>query len=174
MSDSGAGERPPDEPPRPHPPPGGQPAPGWPHQQPAHGPQPGYWQPPPGQPGSGAPGPVPPGPWAPAGQPWWPSPPDHPQATTAVVLGIIGVVVLPLVAPFAWAIGAKAVREIDASRGALGGRQNAQIGYVLGIVGTVILGLAVLVILAVIGLFGLTLVGGSSSGGPGIDTWVGV
>jgi small-conductance mechanosensitive channel len=121
---------------------------------------------------------VPPGHWAPAGhgppasQPWWPPPPEHPQATTAVVLGIIGVVVLPLVAPFAWAIGAKAVREIDASRGALGGRQNAQIGYVLGIVGTVILGLALLIILAVIGLFGLALLG-SSSGGSGVETWVG-
>ena len=57
------------------------------------------------------------------------------------MLGIIGIVILPLLSPFAWAIGGKAVREIDASQGALGGRQSAQIGYVLGIVGTVILGL---------------------------------
>jgi hypothetical protein len=52
------------------------------------------------------------------------------------------------------------------------GRQNPQIGYALGIVGTVILGLAVLLVLAVMGLFGPALVG-ASSGAPGIETWVG-
>jgi len=71
-------------------------------------------------------------------------PQDHPQATTALILGIVGVVVCQVVAPFAFHLGRKAMREIDASGGTIGGRGNAQAGYVLGIVGTVLLGLTVL------------------------------
>ena len=50
------------------------------------------------------------------------------------------------------------VRSTPAT-GALGGRQNAQIGYVLGIVGTVILGLIVLLFVGFFGFFGLALLG---------------
>jgi hypothetical protein len=78
--------------------------------------------------------------------------PDHPKATTALVLGILGVVLCSLAAPFAWRIGKQTVREIDDSHGQLGGRGAAQAGYVLGIIGTVLLGLYVLVIVAAIGL----------------------
>jgi len=79
-------------------------------------------------------------------------PPDHPKATTAMVLGIVAVAggmlcYLPFfVAPFAWVMGGKAVREIDASQGKLGGRGMAQAGYILGIIGSVLLGIALLVI----------------------------
>jgi hypothetical protein len=69
--------------------------------------------------------------------------PDHPRATTAMVLGILGFVVCGICAPFAWSIGGKAVKEIDASGGAYGGRGQAQAGYVMGIIGTVLLGLSV-------------------------------
>ncbi|HEU0041173.1 MAG TPA: hypothetical protein VFQ15_02370 [Jiangellaceae bacterium] len=44
-----------------------------------------------------------------------------------------------IVSPFAWAIGSRAVKQIDASGGHLGGRSQAQAGKILGIVGTVIL-----------------------------------
>jgi hypothetical protein len=40
-------------------------------------------------------------------------------------------------------MGKRAVREIDASHGRLGGRSQAQAGYILGIVGSVLLILAV-------------------------------
>jgi hypothetical protein len=66
-------------------------------------------------------------------------PQDHPSATTALVLGILGVVLCQVLSPFAWVIGGRAVREIDASQGALGGRGSANAGRVLGIVGTVLL-----------------------------------
>jgi hypothetical protein len=46
-------------------------------------------------------------------------------------------------APFAWYLGVKAEREIDASAGTLSGRGEATAGKVLGIVGTVLLALAV-------------------------------
>ena len=78
--------------------------------------------------------------------------PEHPKATTALVLGILGLVTCQIVSPFAWAIGKRTVTEIDASGGRLGGRSQAQAGSILGIVGTVLLalGLVFLVIYAVI------------------------
>jgi len=60
-----------------------------------------------------------------------------------MVLGILGLVICSIWAPFAWSIGGKAVKEIDASGGAYGGRGQAQAGYIMGIIGTVILGLSV-------------------------------
>ena len=44
-------------------------------------------------------------------------PPNHRSATTALVLGILGVVCCPIFGPFAWSIGKKAVDEIDGSSG---------------------------------------------------------
>jgi hypothetical protein len=92
--------------------------------------------------------------WQPQGQPqggYAPVPPpgygygvpDHPRAQTSLILGILGLVLCQVAAPFAWVTGKRTVNEIDASRGMLGGRSQAQTGYVLGIVGTVILGLGV-------------------------------
>ena len=78
-------------------------------------------------------------------------PPDHPQATTALVVGIVGIVVCAgLISPIAWVIGKKAVDEIDASRGMIGGRGAAQAGYILGIVGTCILAVYALALLLVL------------------------
>lgn len=85
-------------------------------------------------------------------------PPKHPNATTAMVLGIVAVAGgilcwLPLfISPFAWFTGSKAIRDIDESRGTQGGRGEAMAGKVLGIVGTVLLalGLAVIVLLIVL------------------------
>lgn len=89
-------------------------------------------------------------PWA--GQPYGYAAPTttHPQANTALVLGIVAiggmfVCGLPvLVSPFAWYVGAKAKREIEAEPGRWSGRSEANTGMVLGIVGTVLLGLGVL------------------------------
>lgn len=82
--------------------------------------------------------------------------PNHPQATTSMVLGIVSIIggfmcLLPLfVAPVAWIMGSKAVKEIDASGGTLGGRGEAQTGFITGIVGTVLLVLGLLAIIALI------------------------
>jgi Domain of unknown function (DUF4190) len=75
-----------------------------------------------------------------------PPPQDHPRATTALVLGILSLVCLQILGPFAWNIGKKAMNEIDASGGRMGGRGQAQAGYVLGIISTVLLGLWLLVL----------------------------
>jgi hypothetical protein len=79
--------------------------------------------------------------------------PDHPQAMLALVLGILGLVVCGVLAPFAWVIGGRAVAEIDASGGRVGGRSTANTGRILGIVGTVFLGLGLLVLVGLLILF---------------------
>ena len=123
--------------------------------------QPGYWQQQAQQPYGQPPMPGYGAPPAAYGQPGY-APmayaPDHPRATTSLVLGILGVVLCQILAPFAWSIGKKTVTEIDASHGAVGGRGAAQAGYIMGIVGTVLLVVAVafvviyiIVIIAVIG-----------------------
>ena len=119
--------------------------------------QPGWqpsWQPttggpPPGQPQYGQP----PNPQVPYGAPqptYGPIVPDHPQATTVLILGIVSIVVCGVAAPFAWVMGNRVVREIDASGGTLGGRSNAQVGRILGIVVT-----ALMAATLVLGLLGL-------------------
>jgi hypothetical protein len=134
----------------PPPPPAG----GDPEQQPTtpypQQPTPQGWQPPYGQPTYGQP-PNPQAPYGAAQVPaYGPIRPDHPQATTVLILGIVGIVACGLAAPFAWVMGNRVVREIDASGGTLGGRSNANVGRVCGIVGTALLGLALLVFVAVI------------------------
>lgn len=77
-------------------------------------------------------------------------PPDHPQTTTVLLLGILGFALCQFVSPFAWVMGHRALKEIDESGGRWGGRSNIKIGYVLGIVGSCILILGVLGTLAYI------------------------
>lgn len=82
-------------------------------------------------------------------------PPDHPQAVTALVLGILGLVCCGLASPFAIWLGRKAMNEIDASGGQLGGRGQAQAGFIMGIIGTALwaLGLLFYAVLFVFGVF---------------------
>ena len=124
--------------PAPHPPYGQEPAP-----YPPYGQQP---YPPQGQVPYGAPG------------YGGPVTPPHPSATTAMVLGIISlggmfVCGLPIVlAPFAWMIGGRAVKEIDANPGRYSGRDQAQAGRIMGMIGTALLVLGVIALVAFITL----------------------
>jgi hypothetical protein len=79
-------------------------------------------------------------------------PPKHPQATTALVLGILGVALCGILAPIAWAIGGKAVKEIDANPAAYSGHGEANAGRILGIVGTCILAFSALALVGVLAL----------------------
>lgn len=136
--------QPPAYPPNPYADPqAGQAQPGYqhPYGQPGY-PQPGYGQPGYGQ-GYAAP---------------YPSLPNHPSANTALVLGIVAlgggfVCGLPILAgPFAWFMGAKVKREIDADPTRYGGRSEANAGMILGIVATSLLALVVLIIIAVVAI----------------------
>jgi uncharacterized protein DUF4190 len=88
------------------------------------------------------------------GQPGWPPPgpvPDEGRATTALVLGILGMTICSVLAPIAWVMGRNSMRAIDASGGRLGGRGKAQAGFILGIVGTALLALGVVLLVLVLG-----------------------
>lgn len=141
-------------------PPGDQPRPSDP-QQPGYGsgdsggsypPPGGYGAPPPGG-GYGTP---PPGGYPPApggyGQPRQ----SHPRSTLALVLGIVGLVCCSIAAPFAWVIGRRSVREIDAEPERYDGRGAAQAGYILGVIGTVLLAVLVVFIAITIAVGGFT------------------
>lgn len=132
--------------------------------------QPSSGQPNPGQPYSGQPYSGQPYPQQPyAGQPYPPAPghpgmpqfpvyvlPDHPKATSALIVGIIAVAGtflcgLPILAsPVAWVLGAQARREIRSAPHQWGGESKATAGMVLGIIGSVLLALALLVIALII------------------------
>lgn len=88
-----------------------------------------------------------------------------------MVLGIVAVgggmiCYLPFfLAPFAWVMGGKAMREIDAAQGKLSGRGMAQAGYVLGIIGSVMLGIALLAIAAFVAVLIVGTVASSTNAG---------
>lgn len=72
-------------------------------------------------------------------------PEPHPDASTALALGVAGLLggfllCLPFfLSPFAWITGRRVMREIDASGGRYRGREQARVGYVCGVVGSVLL-----------------------------------
>ncbi|MFN8072328.1 MAG: DUF4190 domain-containing protein [Mycobacterium sp.] len=82
-------------------------------------------------------------------------PPDQPQAVSAMVLGILGLVCCGLASPFAIWLGRKSLNEIDASGGMLGGRGQAQAGFIMGIIGTAlwVLGVLFYVLVVALGVF---------------------
>lgn len=58
-----------------------------------------------------------------------------------------------LAGPFAWVMGNKALKEIDANPGQYDGRTEVLIGKILGIVGTVIMILTVISLILFFGFF---------------------
>ena len=103
---------------------------------------------PPGPPPSTPPPPPPPAYTPPpysGGTPPYSGPPrSGSQGTTALILGILGV--LPcchVLAPVAWYLGHEELREIRAGR-VHSTETNAQVGRILGIVGTAFLALGIM------------------------------
>jgi hypothetical protein len=88
---------------------------------------------------------------------------DHPQGTTILVLGILGLVTCGLLGIVAWVMGNGALADIDAAPGYYANRSNVATGRILGIVSTCLLvaGVAVYALMAIV-LVGLgTLSAGS-------------
>jgi hypothetical protein len=81
-------------------------------------------------------------------------PPEHPQGTTVLILGILSLAVCGLIGPFAWSMGHTALQEIDANPSAYSNRSYVLIGYICGIVGTclTILGVVMLVVALAVAL----------------------
>jgi hypothetical protein len=85
-------------------------------------------------------------------QQWGPPPQENSSnATIALVLGICGFVVCPLICSILAIVFAnRAYGEIDASGGRLGGRGMAQAGLVLGWIGVALCALGILFFVALI------------------------
>ena len=73
--------------------------------------------------------------------------PNHPQAVTAFVLGLVGLVVCTPVGIGGLVIGGRVRKEIDAAPGQYSGRGLATAGWVLGIISVVLLALAVVFVI---------------------------
>jgi hypothetical protein len=96
--------------------------------------------------------------------------PRNSRATTALVVGIVALggaaLCLPALAgPFAWVLGARARREIDAQPGRWTNRAEATAGMVMGIVTTVALVLVVLLMVVLVVVSAVIFDGGGSGGG---------
>ncbi|GAA3644629.1 hypothetical protein GCM10022224_004010 [Nonomuraea antimicrobica] len=93
----------------------------------------------------------------PYGQP----PQSHPNGTTILVLGILSLVVCTFIGPFAWSMGNKALREIDASGYYYDNRGHIQAGRICGIVSS-----ALLILMLLFVALGLTvgIIGAASEG----------
>lgn len=70
--------------------------------------------------------------------------PEASQATTALVLGILGIVLCQVLAPFAWVMGHREMQAIDGGRRSPENRGTANAAKILGIVGTVLLGIGII------------------------------
>jgi len=111
--------------------------------QPQYG-QPGYGQQPYGaQPGYGA------------GYPGAPAPTEG-KALASMIVGIVSLVLACgygiglLGSPVALFLGRSSMKTIDASQGQLGGRGMAKAGFILGIIGTVLLVLTIIAVVVIV------------------------
>lgn len=80
---------------------------------------------------------------------------EHPNATAVLFLGAASLLCCGVFGPVAWALGRRALTQIEESGGAYGGRAQVMVGYILGIVGTIAMILIAL-------LFVLMLLGGGA------------
>ncbi|WP_067569001.1 DUF4190 domain-containing protein [Nocardia acidivorans] len=67
------------------------------------------------------------------------APTEHENATAVLLLGALSVFCCGALGPIAWALGRRALNDIEASGGAYGGRVQVMVGYVLGIIGTILM-----------------------------------
>lgn len=91
--------------------------------------------------------------------PWGPTRPEDRGAQVSLVVGIVSLVAGLMTgigfigSPFALVLGVRSKHRIDAAGGALAGRSSAQAGFILGLIGTVLLVLGVLLIIGLLTLF---------------------
>jgi hypothetical protein len=82
--------------------------------------------------------------------------PEASQATTVLILGIIGLILCQLLGPVAWVMGNNELQAIDAGRRPPENRSNANAGRILGIIATVLLGLGIVFLILVLGVAGIS------------------
>lgn len=122
-------------------------------------PPPGGGQPPFQPPGGGQPpfgSPSPYGP-PPGGGPFGQAPRENaPNAVLSLVLGIVGIILCSIAAPFAWVLGKRAEEAVAANPGRYSGKEMATAGKILGIIGTALIavGIIVVIIIVIVGVAG--------------------
>ena len=91
--------------------------------------------------------------------PSWPPRREAGHAVLALVLGLVGLFLLPPLAPVAWVMGRREVRAVDEGRRDPRNRALGQTAVVLGVIGTVVLalGVALLAILLILLFAAVTL-----------------
>lgn len=82
--------------------------------------------------------------------PYSPVLPDHPQSTMVLILGILSVVMLPILGPFAWFFGSKARKEVRQNPGVYKDGGMLTGGWITGIIGTVLLAFAALYVVLMV------------------------
>ncbi len=80
-----------------------------------------------------------------------------------LVMGILGLVFCQVLAPIAWVMGNKELAAIDAGRRDPTNREHANIGKILGIIGTVLVALGILFFILWIAFVVLIAAGGAAS-----------
>ena len=82
---------------------------------------------------------------------------EHPDGTTILVLGILSLVVCGVLGPFAWNMGNKALREMNANPGVVyRNRGNVTAGRICGMVASIlmIVGVAFFALIALFAVAG--------------------
>ena len=80
--------------------------------------------------------------------------PEASQATTILVLGILGLIICGILAPVAWIMGKNELEAIDSGRRPPENRGTANAGRILGIIGTVLIGIGLaFLVLILVGAF---------------------
>lgn len=75
-------------------------------------------------------------------------PVEHPNATAVLTLGAMSLLCCGITGPVAWAMGKRALDQIEESGGGYGGRTQVLVGFVLGVIGTFgMIGMALLFLL---------------------------
>ncbi len=93
---------------------------------------------------------------------------EHPEGQTVLILGILGLVLCGVLAPIAWLKGRRVLAEMDAQPGVVwSNRGNVQTGQLLGLIGTIVIGVAVAFFAVVLFLQFLVLIGALASFGSG-------
>lgn len=110
--------------------------------------------------------PPPPSAWPPqpyGTPPAWPPVASPVNGQMVLVLGILGLVLCHILAPFAWHMGNQALATLDAVGDSLAQRGSVNTGRICGIIGTVLLGVGLLGALIYVLIFVLLIAGAGSS-----------
>lgn len=83
--------------------------------------------------------------------------PESSQATTVLVLGILGIVACGILGPIAWVMGNNELAAIDSGRRPPENRGTANAGRILGIISTVLLALGIIFVILFFGIFSISM-----------------